>query len=505
MEQTPGCDGPAEVAETHISTLFLVGRRAYKVRKPVAFGFVDFRTRAAREEDCHREVLLNRRLAPDVYLGVADVIRAGAPCDHMVVMARLPQDRNLAAMAQDGADLDAWMPSIAGTLARFHAGAERSAEISTAATAGALQQVWDQNMLEARPFVGSLLDTTVDGEIAVLARRWIQGRVPLLRARAAAGRTCDGHGDLQAADIFCLDDGVRILDCLEFSDRLRWVDVAADLAFLVMDLERLGRHDAATLLSHAYRDASEDGFPLSLLHHYCASRAYVRATVACLRADQGDAHSGALAQQFHTLAHNYLQDARISVVVIGGSPGSGKSTLARALAEHGHWAVLHSDAVRREITGGRSSPMAPGTDDRYDAATTAATYREVLRRAEALASNGTSVILDASWTDGAWRAEARSMAQRTASDLVEICCRANPDVADRRILARLQSGDDPSEATPRVRQTLAAHMDPWPEALLIDTSDMTRHEVVEQALQVLPHRKITGTFSPVPADDPARR
>jgi len=152
-------------------------------------------------------------------------------------------------MAQGGADLDLWVTRTARSLAVFHAGAERSPEIAAASMPDALEQAWDKNLAEARPFVGPLLDEAVDGEIGSLAHRWIKGRAPLLRARVATGRTCDGHGDLQAGDIFCLDDGVRILDCLEFSDRLRWVDVAAELAFLVMDLERLGRHDAATLLT----------------------------------------------------------------------------------------------------------------------------------------------------------------------------------------------------------------------------------------------------------------
>jgi len=400
-------------------------------------------------------------------------------------------------MAQGGADLDLWVTRTARSLAVFHAGAERSPEIAAASMPDALERAWDKNLAEARPFVGPLLDEAVDGEIGSLAHRWIKGRAPLLRARVAAGRTCDGHGDLQAGDIFCLDDGVRILDCLEFSDRLRWVDVAAELAFLVMDLERLGRHDAATLLTDTYRDASEDRFPLSLLHHYCASRAYIRATVACLRSAQGGENAGALARRLHALARDYVRAARVSVVAIGGLPGSGKSTLAGGLAERGHWAVLRSDEVRREITRGRRSTPAPAVATRYDATTTAATYRELLRRAEILAGNGISVILDASWADGRWRAEVRALAQRTASDLVEICCRADPEVADRRIMARLGAGGDASEATPRVRRSLAAAMDPWPEAVPVDTSAMSRHEVVERALQVLSHRQITGTFSPV--------
>ena len=352
----------SNVVETHISILFFVGDRVYKLRKAVRFGFLDFTDRAARRADCEREVALNRRLAPDVYLGVADLVLGGEPVEHMAVMKRLPQERALARLARDGAALGDCVTAVARVLASFHAGALRSPEISNAAEAKALGRVWESNFEELGPFVGSCLDPRRDERIKELARRYLQGRAPLFAARIASGRVCDGHGDLQAEDIFCLDDGPRILDCIEFDDSLRYGDVVADVSFLVMDLERLGRPEAASAFVEAYQEFAGDRFPPSLLDHYCAMRAYVRAEVACLRHAQGDERARSEARRLHDLALGYLERARARLVVVGGLPGTGKSTLAARLAESQGWTLLRSDEVRKELFGPApgESPQRPG-------------------------------------------------------------------------------------------------------------------------------------------------
>src|ERR1019366_2176056 len=217
---------PARVVETHISTLFFVGDRVYKLRKPVQFGFLDFRERDVRRLDCEREVTLNRRLAPDVYLGVADIQLDGEAIDHMVVMRRMPD------LVGQRTGSNGCLHQVAKTLAAFHDNAARSPHISTAGTGAALRAGWETNFAETATYVGTILNRTIDTEIRLLARRWMGGHEALFNERIASGHVCDGHGDLQAEDIFCLDDGVRILDCIEFSDQLRCVDVSADVAFL---------------------------------------------------------------------------------------------------------------------------------------------------------------------------------------------------------------------------------------------------------------------------------
>ncbi len=398
---------PARVVETHVSVLFFLDDRVYKLRKPVRFGFLDFRDRATREADCHREVALNRRLAPDVYLGVADVQLEGQPVDHMFVMRRMPEERRLAALAARGEVLGGCIRQVARALVLFHATASRSPEISAAATGAALRSAWEANVAETDPFVGSVLDAPDETEIRSLVLGWLAGRAPLLARRIASGCVCDGHGDLQADDIFCVDDGVQILDCIEFSDRLRYCDVSADVAFLAMDLERLGRPEAAVQFLADYQEMAGDHFPDGLIHHYCASQAYIRAKVACLRAAKGADDAAPTARRLQSLALDHLRRARVRLVIVGGLPGSGKSTVAAGLSTARNWVVLRSDEIRQEPGASSGSPPLGFRQGRYSRAATSAVYGELLRRAELLLASGESVVLDASWIDAAMRDKAR--------------------------------------------------------------------------------------------------
>ena len=476
---------PAAVVETHISTLFFVGDRVFKLHKPVEFGFLDFRDREARRADCEREVELNRRLAADVYLGVADVVMDGVPLDHMVVMRRLPEVRRLTTILSSGEDGAGWLRRVAGALAEFHGDAPRSPGISAAATGDALRSRWEADFVDVDPFVGTVLDAVDEDEIRRRARRWVDGREGLLESRISAGRVCDGHGDLQADDVFCLDDGVRVLDCLEFSDRLRHVDVCADVAFLAMDLERRGFADAAARFLDDYQELSGDRFPGSLLHHYLAARAYVRAKVSCLQESQGAPGAADRARQFHRIARDHLRRAMVALVLVGGLPGTGKSTLADGLGAARGWTVLRSDEIRREAGGPVGEQIARDPQGRYGPAATDAVYGELLDRSGRALGRAESVILDASWIDARRRDAARDVAARTSSEIAELCCEVAPDEADRRIVRRSAGGTSASEATPEVREAMAERMDPWRTATVIDTTRCGPADAVAAAASAL--------------------
>lgn len=468
----------ARVVETHISILVFAGDRVYKLRKPVRYDFVDFTERVAREADCRREVQLNRRLAPDVYLGVADIVMDGVPLDHMVVMRALPEQRKLAALVAGGTDVERWIDEVATSVAAFHAGARRSPSISAAATPGALGSEWASNFKGVAPFVGPLLDPTAESEIHVHVARWLGRHADLLAERIAQGWVCDGHGDLQAEDIFCLDDGVRILDCIEFSDELRYGDVCADVAFLAMDLERLGRPDAAKRFVAAYERACGEPIPAPLLHHYTAERAYVRAKVACLRHQQGVVGADATARALHTLALRHLRQARQVLLLVGGLPGTGKSTVASAICDQTGWELLRTDEVRAEL--------APRLgQDRYAPEAVTAVYDEVLRRARRHMEAGSSVVLDASWSRADKRAAAAGAAQEAGVELLELCCSCDEAVAVARIGERRRDGQDSSEATVAVRRAMADRLDPWPSATVLDTSAGTPVGLATCALAAL--------------------
>ena len=464
---------PAAMAETHSAIVFFVGDRAYKLKKPVDLGFLDFRSREAREAVCHREVELNRRLAPDVYLGVADVADPeGRPCDHLVVMRRLPVDRRLSSLVRTGAPVDAQLWRLAHLVAAFHARSARTDEADEEAGVSATRRRWDANTDALIGMAGRFDDTTV-GLVHGLACRYLDGRAPLFEQRVAAGRAVDGHGDLLADDIFCLDDGPRVLDCIEFDDRLRLGDGLADAAFLAMDLEHLGRPDLGRAFLSAYGEHGGDVWPPSLAHHQIAYRAQVRAKVTAIRAEQGDPHGLAEARSLLDLAAAHLEEGRVRMVLVGGLPGTGKSTLAAGLGRELEATVLRSDEVRKELAGldGARPAGAAFGEGIYTVTATAAAYGALLDRARVALGLGETVVLDASWTSAASRERARTVAARSHADLVELRCDAPADVAADRIRRRAESGRDSSDATPSIAATMATLADPWPQASTVDTRD----------------------------------
>jgi uncharacterized protein len=463
--------GTAELRETHISLVLLHGDRVYKLKKPVRLDFVDLTTRAARERICHREVELNRRIAPDVYLGVADVVGPdGAVCDHLVVMRRMPDDRRLSTLARSGAAVSDEVREIARAVASFHSRAERTPEIERAGRVDAVRAKWEATFETVQPYVGTVVDADAEERVQELARRYLDGRAALFDHRIAEGKVVDGHGDLLADDIFCLDDGPRILDCVEFDDELRYGDVLADVCFLAMDLERLGASDLGARFIQWYRELSAETYPATLAHHYVAFRAHIRSMVACLRAAQGDETAAAEASLLLRIACDHLEQGQVALVLVGGLPGTGKSTLAAGLADRFDWSVLRSDEIRKDLAGVAHTERAAAgyREGFYGPEATAATYRELLERARRLLELGEPVVLDASWTDARYREAAEAVARETCSELVELECTAPTEIAAERLRSR--GAADVSDATPEVATAMATTADEWPSAQTINTT-----------------------------------
>lgn len=453
----------AAVAETHISTLFFYGDRVYKVRKPVAFGFVDFTDIGRRRADCEREVALNRRLAPDVYLGTATVTLDDEVVEHAVVMRRLPTDRNLEHLVAAGRPVATELHRVATELAAFHRRARRSPEADATASAGALRARWLAVGADLAPYVGPVVDADRYRELTDLALGYLAGRAPLLESRVAGGRIVDGHGDLQAADVFCMDDGPRILDCLEFDDRLRYGDGLADVTFLVADLERLGAPAMGESLLAAYRDATGDRPPRSLVDFYVAARAHVRVLVECLRRTDAAERADA-ADRLLGIATDHARRAAVRLVLVGGPPGAGKTALATWLGEHTGAVVLSTDAVREELG------LPRGDERRYTERQRGAVYERMCRRAGEELGMGRSVVLDGTWGMRRWRDLAAATAEAAAAGLCELQCRCPPGLRATRVADRPASAPGTSEVTPAVAGALADSADPWPTARTVDCS-----------------------------------
>ncbi|MEU3274955.1 AAA family ATPase [Saccharomonospora sp. NPDC006951] len=491
---------PVAVHETHIGVVFLLGERAYKLKKPVDFGFVDFSDPSARKHACEREVELNRRLAPDVYLGVSEVSGVrGEPADYLVVMTRMPEHRRLTGLVTSLCEgtADEWTEQIvhshvrqlARMMASFHSGAERGERISEQGGRDAILRRWRESFDQVRDL--GVLDPGVAAEIERRTEDFLAGRQPLFARRIAEGKIVDGHGDLLTGDIFCLDDGPRVLDCLEFDDRLRWLDGLDDIAFLAMDLERLGASALAASLLEDYAAFAGDPAPSSLRHHYIAYRAFVRAKVACLRAGQGDEDAAAEAREYAALALAHLREGQPRLILVGGLPGTGKSTLAGGIADRLGAVLIGSDRLRKELAGRSPSDSAAAgyRDGLYSERHSEHTYEELARRAAELLGQGETVVLDASWIRESDRARAREVASATNSTMTELRCVAPAEVGARRIAERRRAagteGTGPfSDADAAIATAMSADSDEWPAATDIDTSS-TPVESLDAALTVL--------------------
>jgi len=461
----------SEIHETHTGIVVLIGDRAYKIKKPIRTEFLDFSTPERRERACRRELELNRRLAPDSYLGVAHLSAEWAgTSEPVLVMKRRPDSCRLATMVRSSQPVIGQLMAIAERLAGFHKTAERGKTVAAQGTAAAITARWKANFAELQQFVGAVVNRQRMNAVKRLATEFIAGREPLFTGRVRDGRIVDGHGDLLADDIFCIPDGPEMLDCLEFDDNLRYVDTIDDAAFLAMDLEFLGRKDLAELFFGQYSKLAADPAPHSLNDFYIAYRALVRAKVDCVRFTQGHRDAAADASRHLDVALEHLQVCSLRLAVVGGGPGTGKTTLAHALANQVGAAVISTDEVRRAMQNSGAISGEVGVLDAglYSDANVAAVYDEVLRQAHIQLSNGRSVILDGTWRDPHRRDQARQLAIRTHSAEFELKCDTSVGAAGHRVATRPAGGF--SDATPEIAAALVDGSQRWPEAHLIDTS-----------------------------------
>ena len=492
MPTTPLGNSPA-VTETHVSTVFFSGDRAYKLLKPITTSFLDFGSTELRLQAVDDEVRLNRRMAPDVYLGSADVIENGEIVDRIIVMRRLPSDRRLATLlhAGEGAvcDVEECLRAVAKRIGAFHEAQPPLVDAVDIAGRDAVRGNWTDSIADMRPLVGTVFDSDVFERVSYLALRYLDSSEELFASRLADGFVRDGHGDLTAEDTFCLDDGPEIIDCLAFAPRLRISDVLADIGFMVMDVDRLAGPAMAQMLWKYYSEFTNEHHPDSLAEHYVAYRAHVRAKVEALRFQQGDAAAASRARSYLELSLRHLERAKRRLVVIGGSPGTGKTSLARTLSDELGWVAIGSDGLRKELTGRGSSDHSfvdPG-EGIYSKEVTDAVYTELLRRAADLLARGESVIVDASFNAAHHRIAARSCATEGGAELFELQCVLDPIVAEQRIVERLRKGTDPSDAHPEILGALQAQHEPWPEAMPIPTGG-TRDEAAAAAVAFVSSR-----------------
>lgn len=425
-----GVSGPIEVRETHISLIFLVGERAYKVKKPVDLGFLDFTTLERRRFFCEEEVRLNRRLAPDVYLGVVPVTRAsdghlclggpGEVVDWAVEMVRLPEHRMFARLLERGEIDNELMNALALLMADFHAGAPSGPGVDEHGSPAAIARAVDQNFEQIAPFVAApgraptsglcALSSEQHVHLRTRARGFLATQRALLERRIANGRIREGHGDLHSENICILDGRPIVYDCIEFSRALRCLDVANDLAFLAMDLDRRGVPAFARYLVRRYAERSRDPELTDLVDFYKGYRAVVRGKVAALTAGALGAQD-ARREELRREALSYFQlavgyELPPALVMLCGLPGSGKSFLAPHLARPLRAVLLHSDVRRKALANLEALPggRAQYGSGSYTPEQRRRTYRALLEDASAALTSRRSVIVDATFSRSEFRA-----------------------------------------------------------------------------------------------------
>ncbi len=443
-----------EFIETHISWVVLRESDVFKLKKPVELGFLDFSTLELRKAACEREVELNRRLAPDVYLGIVPLRRAdghlsfegdGEVVEWAVHMRRLDDtDRADIRLAQ-GRLQPSDITRIASRLAEFHAQARCDAETSAFGTAQAIATNVRENF--AQTPLRRYLSEAQARELTEQQLNAVQGRATRFDARIDAGRVRDGHGDLRLEHIYLDDDGaITILDCIEFNDRFRYADVGSDLAFLAMDLSAHGHVELSEHLVAEYAKASGDFDLYEVLDFYEGYRAFVRGKIASFVADDASVsavhRSRAVASARRcfmlALASGRRSLLSPSVVAVGGVIASGKSTVSERLSLEMSAPIVDADRTRKQMIGVRATqPVHEGSwQGAYDPKFTEEVYAEVFRRAGVVLRSGRPVIVDASFRGRALRDRARELAAQHGVPFRLVECRIDYALAKERLRER---------------------------------------------------------------------
>lgn len=457
------------IVQTHISVVCLTDTRAYKLKKAVHLPFLDTRTLARRLHDCREEVRLNRRLCPDVYLGVESLVATPEGLrfvpetevgliEPAVVMRRLPQERMLDQMlARHEVEAPA-IRALAAQVAAFHARCERSATITATGAPRRLAELAYANFAECAALRGAELPAGLLTALEAVTRADFARILDRLEARARTGHVVDGHGDLHTRNV-CMTEPPAIYDCIEFEPAFRCGDVATEIAFLLMDLRYRGAPELATAFLDEYVRCTEDTGLRDLVPALVRYRALVRAKVAAItslepelpEADRRGAHGSAL-RHLRLAAASALEEGPRTWWIVCGPPASGKSTLCQALADATLWPVVATDLVRKELLGIAPTTRAP--QSAYTREHSERTYAEVLRRAAA--EKAAVVVLDGNFATPELRARAVAAAQQNGARARILACSVAPEEARRRVAQRAADPTAISDAGPAELAALQA-------------------------------------------------
>lgn len=466
-----------QLLETHISWVILTGEYAYKIKKPLNLGFLDFSTLEKRRHYCEEEFRLNLRLAPALYLGVVPI--GGSPSlphigcqtgvfEYAVRMHQFPQHAMLEQVLERGELRTEQISQLAADIAVFHDQVTRASSESDFGSLAAIEQP----MLENFAQISSLLDKNDDKEllnrIRLLSIDEFHRHQEEFTTRKQQGFIRECHGDIHIGNMVLLDQRIILFDCIEFNPNLFWIDTISDIAFPVMDLEQRQQPQLASLLLNCYLELSGDYKGLSLLRHYQAYRAMVRAKVAGIRAQQVESghpvHQQAMteARRYMHLAQHYLEVRKPHLIITHGLSGSGKTTATTDLLQNIAAIRLRSDVERKRLFGLSQQEKTGARINQgiYQPSTTDQTYQHLHDLTKILLSAGFAVIVDATFLQKRHRELFRSLANTTGSLFHILHFEATEEVLKRNILQRQTLNQDASDADLAVLNNQITHYQP---------------------------------------------
>ncbi len=389
---------PPEVRsiQTHISWVFIARPFVFKVKKPVNFGFLDFSTLEKRRHFCERELELNRRLCPDIYLGVVPIYESasgfsfngeGEIAEYSVKMRELPSGWFLSELLAKNLVGEKEINRVIFCLHRFYESEKPDPKIEEWGTPERLKISTDENFAQVEPFTGKTISPAALGAIRHFTNSFYAANKDLFRERIRQRRIRDCHGDLHLDHIHITPEATTIFDCIEFNDRFRFIDIANDLAFLAMDFDFEGRRDLANLLLQTAAREFRDPEMLNVSDFYKCYRAFVRGKVESIQAVEPETvnlgqHLKQAARYFRLALRYTVTDSEPLVLVIMGRVGTGKTSAARQLGSELDWPVFSSDQIRKTLAGVPLTERTPPElrDEVYSERMSEKTYENLLEQ-----------------------------------------------------------------------------------------------------------------------------
>ncbi|MEN9246064.1 MAG: AAA family ATPase [Thermostichales cyanobacterium SRBZ-1_bins_19] len=492
---------PIQVIQTHISWIFLTGEFAYKIKKPMDFGFLDFTTLEKRRHFCQEELRLNQRGAADLYLEVVPITQtgdqfafqgSGTVVEYALKMRQFPQETLLTRYFERGELTPDLIQRLGRHVADYHLHTPTNDYVTSFGRVAQVRQAFDENYAQTRTFIGRAQTQEYFEATQAYTDRFFTEQGSLLEARMVTGKIRECHGDLHLGNICYWQGRFYLFDCIEFNEPFRFVDVMYDIAYGVMDLQVRHRPDLANLYLNTYLEWTGDWAGVLVLRIYLIRQAYVRAKVNSFLLDDPHASSeekaaaAARARPYYHLAWSYTQPQAGSLIVMAGLSGSGKSTVARYLAQHypAPFGAIHirSDALRKHLGG--MPLLERGPASLYSADMTAKTYSQLLELGLALAQAGYAVILDGKYDRYSLRQQARQAAQEAGIPIQIIYCHAPEGVIHQRLQQRqgdvADAGVELMELQQQAWEPFTAPEQPY--VLSLDTSQAWE-QVLDQFLR----------------------